>query len=300
MNKYITIDAPAKLNLNLFVKQKGKNGLHFLESDICFLELTDTICFKFSDRDLFSQNNKEDGLLIDNNNNLILQALKKFRKLTGWKKYFSIYLNKNIPIGAGLGGGSADAAATLVVLKKLFNFDTKENKITSSILYNIAKEIGSDVPACIESKDLKLKGYGDKIIRIKIPDNFYFLIIYPNIKLSTKDVFNHYEQNPIHHKERNMFWGKVNINNSLILSAVSLAPEILSVLNTLKKSHNITAYGMTGSGSSCFGVFKNLNDITSSLKFFDKKYFIWFGKKRNYNLNRVGYSKVLENKFQIM
>ena len=52
-------------------------------------------------------------------------------------------------------------------------------------------EIGSDVPACIESKDLKLKGYGDKIFRIKNPDNFYFLIIYPNIKLCTKDVFNH-------------------------------------------------------------------------------------------------------------
>ena len=296
MNKYITIDAPAKLNLNLFVKQKGKNGLHFLESDICFLELTDTICFKFSDRDLFSQNNKEDGLLIDNNN-LILQALKKFRNLTGWKKCFSIFLKKNIPIGAGLGGGSADAAATLVVLKKLFNFDTKENKITKNILYDIAKEIGSDIPACIESKDLKLRGYGDKIFRIKNPDNFYFLIIYPNIKLSTKDVFNDYEKNPVKIKDSNIFWENININNSLLPSAVRLAPDISSVLNSLKKSKNVKAYGMTGSGSSCFGIFENLNDITSSLKFFDKRYFIWFGEKKNYNLNRVRYSKVLENKF---
>jgi len=297
MNRYIAIEAPAKLNLNLFVKQKGKNGLHFLESDICFLGLTDKIFFKFSNKDLFFQYNKDEDLKIDPNNNLILQALEKFRNLTGWKKCFSIYLKKNIPIGAGLGGGSADAAATLVVLKKLFNFDTKENKITKNILYDIAKEIGSDVPACIESKDLKLKGYGDKIIRIKYPDNFYFLIIYPNIKLSTKDVFHHYEKNPTNHEESSMYWENIKIKNSLLLSAVSLAPEILKVLNSLKKSKNIIAYGMSGSGSSCFGVFKNLNDITSSLKFFDKKYFIWFGGKMNYNLNRVCYSKVLENKF---
>jgi 4-diphosphocytidyl-2-C-methyl-D-erythritol kinase len=197
MNKYFSIEAPAKLNLNLFVKKKYTNGLHFLESDICFLGLTDKIFFRFSNIDLFYQCNKEEELIIDPNNNLILQALKKFRNLTGWKKCFSIFLKKNIPIGAGLGGGSADAAATLVVLKKLFNFDTKENKITKNILYDIAKEIGSDIPACIESKDLKLRGYGDKIFRIKNPDNFYFLIIYPNIKLSTKDVFKYYEKNPI-------------------------------------------------------------------------------------------------------
>ena len=297
MNKYIAIEAPAKLNLNLFVKQKGKNGLHFLESDICFLGLTDKIFFKFSNKDLFFQSSKDETLKIDPNNNLILKALEKFRNLTGWKKYFSIYLKKNIPIGAGLGGGSADAAATLVVLKKLFNFDIKVNKITKNILYDIAKEIGSDVPACIESKDLKLKGYGDKIIRIKNPDNFYFLIIYPNIKLCTKDVFNQYEKNPIKIKGSNVFWENININNSLLPSAVRLAPDISSVLNSLKKSKNVKAYGMTGSGSSCFGIFENLNDITSSLKFFDKRYFIWFGEKKNYNLNRVRYSKVLENKF---
>ena len=297
MNKYFSIEAPAKLNLNLFVKKKYTNGLHFLESDICFLGLTDKIFFQFSNIDLFYQCNKEEELIIDPNNNLILQALKKFRNLTGWKKCFSIFLKKNIPIGAGLGGGSADAAATLVVLKKLFNFDTKENKITKNILYDIAKEIGSDIPACIESKDLRLKGYGDKIFRIKNPNNFYFLIIYPNIKLSTKDVFKHYEKNPIKIKGSNVFWENININNSLLPSAVRLAPDISNVLNTLKKSKNVKAYGMTGSGSSCFGIFENLNDITSSLKFFDKRYFIWFGEKKNYNLNRVRYSKVLENKF---
>ena len=160
------------------------------------------------------------------------------------------------------------------------------------------KSIGSDVPACIESKDLKIQGYGDKIKRNKMPCDFYFLIIYPNIKLSTKDVFNHFEKNSDKKiLKTNMFWEKINIYNSLVSSAVFLEPEILNVLDTLKKSENIVAYGMSGSGSSCFGIFNNLSHIENSLKHFKKEYFTWFGKKKIYSLNRVVYSKVLENKY---
>ena len=167
MNKIYYIDAPAKLNLNLFVKEKLKNGLHLLESDICFVELTDNIFFRFNDKDVFLQDNLKKQFFINPHDNLILSALKKFRQLTSWNKNFSIFLQKKIPIGAGLGGGSADAAATLILLRKLFNYETKINKISKNDLFEIGKLIGSDVPACIESKDLKLQGYGDKIERNK-------------------------------------------------------------------------------------------------------------------------------------
>ena len=298
MNKTFYIDAPAKINVNLLVKDKLKNGLHLLESDICFVELTDNIFFQFSEEDVFLQDNFKKQFLINPNNNLILDALNKFRQLTRWNKNFSIYLEKKIPIGAGLGGGSADAAATLILLRKLFNCETKCNKLSKNALFEIGKSIGSDVPACIESKDLKLKGYGNKVKRNKMPHDFYFLVINPNIKLSTKDVFDHFEKNSDKEfKKTNMFWEKINIFNSLVSSAVFLEPEILNVLDSFKKSINIVAYGMTGSGSSCFGIFNNLSDIENSLKYFKKEYFIWFGKKRDYSLNRVVYSKVLENKY---
>jgi len=298
MNKTFYINAPAKINLNLFVKDKLKNGLHLLESDICFVELTDKIFFKYSKEDVFLQANLKKQFLINPHDNLILNALNKFRQLTGWNKNFSIYLEKKIPIGAGLGGGSADAAATLILLRKLFNYETKYHKLSKNALFEIGKSIGSDVPACIESKDLKLKGYGNKVKRNKMPCNFYFLIINPNINLSTKDVFDHFEKNSDKRIQKiNMFWEKINIHNSLVSSAVFLEPEILDVLDRLKKSINIVAYGMTGSGSSCFGIFNNLSDIENSLKYFKKEYFIWFGKKRDYSLNRVVYSKVLENKY---
>jgi len=298
LNKNYYIKAPAKLNLNLTVKKGSNNGLHFLESDICFLELTDTLSFQFSNKDIFTQDISNKTLIVDPKDNLILRALKEFRNLTNWRKFFSIYLQKKIPVGAGLGGGSADAAATLILLRKLFNNETKTNKVSKNTLFEVGKTLGSDVPACIESKDLKLKGYGDKIFRNKFHDDFYFLIINPNIQLSTKDIFIYFDDMKNNKIERtNIFWDNINIQNSLLKPAIKLAPEISSIINSLANSKKIVAYGMTGSGSSCFGIFKNLNDINASLKYFNKRYFIWFGKKKNYSLNRVCYSKVLENKF---
>ena len=298
MNKNYYIKAPAKLNLNLTVKKWSNNGLHFLESDICFLELTDTLSFQFSNKDIFTQDISNKTLIVDPKDNLILRSLKEFRNLTNWRKFFSIYLQKKIPVGAGLGGGSADAAATLILLRKLFNNETKTNKVSKNTLFEVGKTLGSDVPACIESKDLKLKGYGDKIFRNKFHDDFYFLIINPNIQLSTRDIFIYFDDMKNNKIERtNIFWDNINIQNSLLKPAIKLAPEISSIINSLANSKKIVAYGMTGSGSSCFGIFKNLNDINASLKYFNKRYFIWFGKKKNYSLNRVCYSKVLENKF---
>ena len=192
MNNCYSIIAPAKLNLNLFVRGRANNGLHLIESDVCFLELSDKIYFEFSENDNFLQKSLNKSLLIDDKYNLILEALNEFRYLTGWEKKFQIYLDKNIPIGAGLGGGSADAAATLILLRKLFNGEGKRQKLSISNLYKIANKLGSDVPACLESKSLKISGYGNKIKRNKISNNYYYLLVNPNIQLSTKQVFSHF------------------------------------------------------------------------------------------------------------
>ena len=103
MNKYYSIIAPAKLNLNLFSKGKNKNGYHLLESDICFLELTDKIYIKKSNKDLFNQSKTPNNFNIDPYDNLIFKAINQFRILTKWNIKFEVYLDKKIPIGAGLG-----------------------------------------------------------------------------------------------------------------------------------------------------------------------------------------------------
>ena len=300
MNKYYSINAPAKLNLNLFIKGKNKHGYHLLESDICFLELTDKIYIKKSNKDLFNQSRTTNNFNIDPNDNLIFKAINQFRILTKWNIKFEVYLDKKIPIGAGLGGGSADAASTLILLRNLYNKEHNIKKIDVSTLYKIGINLGSDVPACICSKDLRLEGYGNKIIRTRVINNHYFLLINPNINLSTKEVFKHYDTS--NSNESNIpdtDFGNINIHNSLLSTAIDLAPQILSVLSRLQKSKTITAYGMTGSGSTCFGIFKNINEIKKFLEFFNKQdknnYFIWYGQKKNYNMNRIRTSKTLEN-----
>tara|TARA_B100001250_G_scaffold355789_1_gene330477 strand:- start:563 stop:1471 length:909 start_codon:yes stop_codon:yes gene_type:complete len=302
MNKKYCITAPAKLNLNLFVKSKNENGLHFLESDICFLELCDKLYINTSKKDAFFQNKKTKSLIINPNDNLILKAINQFRLFTKWEKKFEVFLDKEIPVGAGLGGGSADAAATLILLRKIYNQESENKYIDLSSLHKIALNLGSDVPACLKSKDIKLKGYGEKVTRSKFPENYFFLLINPNVILSTRDVFKHYENsfNNEFHKNH-LYFGNIKIHNSLLLSAISLAPSISPILISLKKAQNIVTYGMSGSGSTCFGIFENLDDIVIFLKNFrqgsDQSYFTWYGQKRDYNLNRVTYSKMLEKKY---
>jgi 4-diphosphocytidyl-2-C-methyl-D-erythritol kinase len=300
MNKYYSINAPAKLNLNLFIKGKNKHGYHLLESDICFLELTDKIYIKKSNKDLFNQSRTTNNFNIDPNDNLIFKAINQFRILTKWNIKFEVYLDKKIPIGAGLGGGSADAASTLILLRNLYNKEHNIKKIDVSTLYKIGIDLGSDVPACLHSKDLRLGGYGNKITRTKVMNNYYFLLINPKINLSTREVFQQYDAS--NSNESNIpdtRFGNINIHNSLLSSAIDLAPQISSVLSHLQKSKTITAYGMTGSGSTCFGIFKNINEIIKFLEFFNKQdypnYFIWYGQKKNYNMNRIRTSKTLEN-----
>ena len=300
MNKYYSINAPAKLNLNLFIKGKNKHGYHLLESDICFLELTDKIYIKKSNKDLFNQSKTPNNFNIDPNDNLIFKAINQFRILTKWNIKFEVYLDKKIPIGAGLGGGSADAASTLILLRNLYNKEHNIKKIDVSTLYKIGIDLGSDVPACLHSKDLRLGGYGNKITRTKVMNNYYFLLINPKINLSTREVFQQYDAS--NSNESNIpdaRFGNINIHNSLLSSAIDLAPQISSVLSHLQKSKTITAYGMTGSGSTCFGIFKNINEIIKFLEFFNKQdnpnYFIWYGQKKNYNMNRIRTSKTLEN-----
>ena len=300
MNKYYSIIAPAKLNLNLFIKGKNKNGYHLLESDICFLELTDKIYIKKSNKDLFNQSKTPNNFNIDPNDNLIFKAINQFRILTKWNIKFEVYLDKKIPIGAGLGGGSADAASTLILLRNLYNKEHNIKKIDVSTLYKIGIDLGSDVPACLHSKDLRLGGYGNKITRTKVINNYYFLLINPKINLSTREVFQQYDAfNSNESNIPDLRFGNINIHNSLLSSAIDLAPQISSVLSHLQKSKTIRAYGMTGSGSTCFGIFKNINEIIKFLEFFNKQdnpnYFIWYGQKKNYNMNRIRTSKTLEN-----
>ena len=303
MSNFQHIEAPAKLNLNLFVTGINSKGLHLLKSDVCFLELSDNIYIKYYFKDEFHQTSKNEYLLVNPIDNLISNAVNAFRLYTNWDQKFKIILDKKIPIGAGLGGGSADAAATLILLSNLYNNNKDfKQKITLDALFKIALSLGSDVPACLKSRDLLLEGCGEKLTNINIPKGYYFLLLNPNLNLSTKSVFDQYKKNSKDaFQASNLYLENIQIYNSLVSSAMILAPAISLILSNLKNAPNITAYGMTGSGSTCFGIFKKLNDINTFKEKFnkivDKPFFLWEGEKKNYHFNRVTNSKVLENNF---
>ena len=303
MNNFHFIEAPAKLNLNLYITGINEKGFHLLKSHVCFLELTDHIYIKYNFKDEFYQTSKHNFLLVNPKNNLVSKTIDAFRLYTNWTQNFKIILDKKIPIGAGLGGGSADAAATLILLSTLYNNNKDiKQKITSITLNKIALSLGSDVPACLKSKDLLLEGYGEKLTLSSIPKGYYFLLINPNLNLSTKSVFDQYKEcKKENFHNTNLYFENIPIHNSLLSSATILAPSISFILSNLKNATNITTYGMTGSGSTCFGIFKNLDDIIifkeKFTKIFNHPFFIWYGKKKNYSFKRVTVSKVLENNF---
>ena len=191
MTNSITLVAPAKLNLNLNVKKKLKNGYHSLESDVCFLDLHDEINIEISNLNKINISNKSTFFLKDES--ILLKTLDCFNREFKNKNKFKITLKKNIPIGAGLGGGSSDSATLLLGLRYFYNrnpFNSK--KITLTKLKEIGLKIGSDVPACIVGKSLKLSGIGERLEKIYVAKNYKYLLIYPNKTLSTKLVFDNF------------------------------------------------------------------------------------------------------------
>ena len=288
MKDSITLIAPAKLNLNLYVKDKLHNGYHSLESDICFLDLYDEIRIELSNSNRIKLSDKSTFFL--KGENLLSKTLIYFNREFKDTNRFKITLKKNIPIGAGLGGGSSDSATLLLGLRYFYNknpFNSK--KVTLKKLKEIGLKIGSDVPACIVGKSLKLSGIGEKLEEIYVSKSYKFLLIYPNKLLPTKKVFDSFNFKD-EKKINPMYLNRIKIYNSLEFVSKSIEPEIHNVLEILKSFKKIVAFGMSGSGSTCFGIFKNSQDFISDGEFqrlkSKKNYFIWHGNKKEFGYNR--------------
>ena len=291
MTNSISLIAPAKLNLNLFVKDKLENGYHSLESDICFLNLHDKINIELSNFNSIKLSDKSTFILKDES--LLSKTLNYFNSEFKNDNKFNITLKKDIPIGAGLGGGSSDSATLLLGLRHFYNNNPSNfKKITLNKLKEVGLKIGSDVPACIVGKSLKLSGIGEKLQEIRVSKNYKFLLIFPNKTLSTKNVFENFNFEYIK-KIKPMYFNKIRIYNSLVFASQSIEPEIKNILKALEAFEKIVAFGMSGSGSSCFGIFRNSQDFTNDIEYkrlkTNKNYFIWHGNKKEFGYNRFIY-----------
>lgn len=271
-------EAKSKINISLNLTGKKENNFHQLMSFICFSNLSDKLILTKSD--FFDYEIQSSFKKIPYKDDLIfktIEAIKKYLKLTDLPP-FKLILKKNIPLGSGLGGGSADSAA---LIRMLNNFlDLKLSKID---MINLGAEIGSDIPACIISKPLIAYGRGEKIIELDYKNIYNLLIIYPSINISTKEIFSLI--NIRDYKNKNLVetkdWIEQNsgiesydffkkFNNDLQNIAISMHPIISDILNSLNKKNAIFS-AMTGSGSACFGIFDE-KEIDLALNYFKKNF----------------------------
>ena len=252
----------AKVNISLNLTGQKDHNLHYLVSMICFCDFYDTIVIEDS---------KEFKYVINddvkfNKPDLILKTIKFLSKeIDRDLPPFKITLNKQIPIGAGLGGGSANSAATLRAIDKFFNLNLSYDQ---KLL--IGNKIGSDVPSCILSKPLILSGYGDQIRQLEGLSDKNIIIIYPNISVSTKEVFDNLDINLIEKKDSQRLEKQIEDNigfyndgtnfdklfsndlQSLVLKKYPVIKDVKDCLTKLGSSF----VSMTGSGSAFFGFFE--------------------------------------------
>lgn len=262
----------AKINWSLFVKGVFNNGYHDLDMLMQSINLHDTIILDKSSTNIFYINNK----LVENfEENLCYKAIKLFNAHIKKNECYRLYLKKNIPIGAGLGGGSSDAAGVLHALNRLH-----KNILTKSELQKIALSIGADVPFMLEGGFARVQGIGEKIYPVMRYYNSYMLIIFDNIFLSTKDVFHNYICNYEENKT-DLILNAIQTNkfnslnkyklNSLLNTANSLNNKISSIIDFCYYNGAVVA-SMTGSGSAVFAIFDSKESLYNAYHIMKNKY----------------------------
>lgn len=269
---YLEIKAPAKINLGLNVVSKRQDGYHNIETIFYPLEgLYDKIFIKRADYFSFSSNDRS----LDNEHNLIVKAKDLLEQVSGTKLNVSIELEKHIPIGAGLGGGSSDAATVLVSLNEMFSLSYNLTQLRG---FGLA--IGSDVPFFIKPKPSFASGRGEVFEPVGLELNASVLIVNPGIHISTKEAYQNISPKLPSFNLRNI--DKLNFSDRDQLKCFitndfeDFAFRTYPVLKDIKES--LYGFGakfslMTGSGSTIFALFDSKEDARLALRHLPASYF---------------------------
>lgn len=269
----VYLKAPAKINLYLHIIGKN-NNYHELESMVAFTtDIYDEIELYLKED---SANNEISGefahSLADDTANLVNKAINIMKgKIDQLDVNIAYKLIKNIPIGAGIGGGSSDAAAVIHALQQIFDIKLNEN-----LIMDINLALGTDVPVCYYGKKCFVTGIGDNIKPIiKFPYNIYIVVINPFIQILTKDIFSYYLGNfsTAHHDLPTIFNSNIDLinflkfkNNDLTNIVANLYPRIQELLNIIAIQPGAKLARMSGSGSSCFGLFFNIHEANQAAR----------------------------------
>lgn len=275
------IKAYAKLNLAIDVKGKDETDYHTIDTINVPVNLHDVLEIEpiLSKQGTFITS--DDPALICDNNNLVFKALMAMESKYHFNKSYRIKIYKRIPMSAGLGGGSADAAGIIKALCTVNKIDPNNEEIIK-----LARSIGSDVPYCLTNKIARVTGTGETIKPIDGKLDYQAIIVKPHKGLSTKLIYDTYDSLPDEEKvhpdmdalEKAIENGDEselisNMKNGLYNAAKTHCPVVEGILADLKK-FGFPIYAMTGSGNACFGLTKNQNQIELAKKYFSKLNYI--------------------------
>jgi 4-diphosphocytidyl-2-C-methyl-D-erythritol kinase len=256
----MAIEAPAKINLYLHVVGRRSNGFHELESLIAFTDEFDVLTLEASDELTLEIDGTFAGRLPTSDDNLVLRAARALGEAAGVDPVARIRLRKELPVAAGLGSGSADAAATLRGLAQLWDIDT--SKVD---LKEVGFGLGTDIPACLVSDTVHVGGVGENLQPGPALPDAGIVLVNPGVTLSTPSVFQArrggFSPNlPMMKSPANLsalVHELEDRSNDLTEPALRLAPVIREVLAALEAMPGCRLARLSGSGATCFGLFDN-------------------------------------------
>ena len=260
----IVIRALAKINLAIDVLDKRADGYHDIDMITIPLKLHDSVEITPLGHNYDTYLFCDDPTIVCDESNLAYKALDKMKENFDINGEYRMFIYKKIPVEAGLGGGSANAAA---IIKALSNYLPKE-QVDDKKLYDIALSIGSDVPFCLFNKPARIKGRGEIIEPIKVAYPYYVLIVKPQLGLATKTVYAGFDQikEKIRRPDINRLIKalekddqeemKKSMANVLSVPAIKALPLISTLLEEMEMM-NLVLNGMSGTGSACFALSKD-------------------------------------------
>ncbi len=273
----ITLKSRAKINLSIDVLGKRQDGYHLVEMIMQTIDLYDLIEINEKDNDQITIKSTSDEIPLDCNN-LVYKAANLIKKTFNINKGVEIHIKKNIPVAAGMAGGSSNAAAVLVGLNKLWNLN-----LSNQQLEKIGLKLGADVPFCINGGAVLALGIGEELTPIKgLTKDVCILVCKPDLFVSTKEVYECIDSKDIDKRPNNKFLIECLKNEDTrqlaenmfnVLEGVTMDkhPVIQQIKDIMTNNRALGAM-MSGSGPTVFGLYENREDAVKCKAILEKQF----------------------------
>ena len=272
----MSLDVCGKINLSLDVTGKRDDGYHFVSMIMQTVSLKDSLYIKKRGDNSFFLNIGNSSIP-SGEDNIIYKAVSLYHQMTKTGMGYEIVLDKNIPVEAGMAGGSADAAGVLYAINQM-----NHCQLSHEELLKLALNLGADVPYMLVGGTYLATGIGETLQ--KLPDvSYHILIVKPNQGVSTKSVYQNLDINHLKNIPNNdkilecIHANKYNeiypfMGNVLYEPAKMFVPEIEQIIFDMESKFSCSKAMMTGSGSTVYGIFENLENRSKATQYFLERY----------------------------